>query len=148
MAFMAPLLLIGGGIAAAEGNRQQYKAAMNISNYNQSVANQNADMTAQAAAANKAVAERKKRAQLSTMQAQYGFAGVDLSGSPLLAMAESAANMELDIQTEEFNSLVDATKQRSQAQVYGYEAQQYKKAAKNAYANQILKTGNQFQAAL
>lgn len=146
MAFAAPLMMIGGGILKGLGEKQQYDAASAVSTYNQSVANQNADLIERAAANNKAASQRKKMARLSTMKAQYGFRGVDLSGSPLLAMAESASELELDIQNEEFNSLVDATKQRSQASVYGMEAQEYKKAGKRALVNAAFSTGSNFAA--
>lgn len=139
-----PLISLGGGIAQAFGNKSQYDAVSSTQRYNQSVYDQNAALAATAAANNKAAAERKKRAKLSTLQAHFGYRGVDLSGSPLLVMAESAADLELDIQNEEFNSLVDVHKARSQGVIAGQEADAYKSAGKSSMMNSILKATSEF----
>jgi len=131
-----PLISVGsqiaGGLGVMGGQKQQYNGAADVMVYNQQVFDQHAKLIEAAAVSNKAVAEKKKRSYLSAMKADIGARGLDLSGSPLLLMAESAANLELDIQNEEFDSFVDASRARSQAAVYGLEAENYKKAGRTA----------------
>lgn len=131
-----PLISVGSQVAGAfgqvRGQDQQYNGAAGAMNYNQGVFEQHAKLLEEAAAQNKATAERQKRSALSSIKANIGARGLDLSGSPLLLMAESAANLELDVQNEEFNSLVDAQRARSQAAVYGVEADNYRSAGRTA----------------
>ena len=141
---LGPLISVGsqiaGGFGQAVGQEQYYGGTANVMQYNQRVAEQNAQLIEKAAAQTKSVGEKNKRSYLSNLRANFGARGVDLQGSPLLVMAESASNLELDIQNEEFDSLVDANRARSQAEIYGIEADNYRKAGKTAVRNTAVST--------
>lgn len=133
-------LQIAGGITQARGQQQAYEGTADTKNYNQAVLEQQAGAIERAGAQEKETALRRKRAQLSAMQASVGARGLQLSGSPLLLMAESAAELELDVQNQEYNSLVEANQARSQAAIYGIEAENYRKAGKTAVRNTGIST--------
>lgn len=141
---LGPLMDAVGGVTQIFGQRQQYQTAIDVSKYNADIYKRNSDLIEAAASQRKIINEKKKNEYLSTMRAQYGFRGVDLSGSPLLAMAESASALELDIQNEEFSSLIDAQRARSAATLYNSEADAYKKAKSTATTRGIIQTASKF----
>jgi hypothetical protein len=141
---LGPLISLGsqiaGGVATAAGQRQAYGGAANVAEYNQKVFEQNAQLIEAAAKQTKETNQRRKRAFLSDMKANVYARGLKLEGSPLLLLAESAAELELDIQNEEFNSLIDASRARSQASIYGVEADNYRRAGRTAVRNTGIST--------
>lgn len=141
---LGPILEAGGGIASAIGQGRAYGSAAGVMAYNQGVAEQQARLTEQAGAQQKIILEKKKRETLSKMRAQFAFRGVDLTGSPLLALADSAAALELDVQNTEFNSLVAAADARSKAGIYGLEADAYRSAGRTARTSGIITSTNKF----
>src|SRR3990167_383653 len=127
MSFIGPVVSAVSGIA-------------NVAAYNSTVATQQAGIVDSAATQEEATARRRKRSYLSSIQASAGARGIQLSGSPLLAMAESAAEFELDIQNQKFNSQIESRRLRSQAGVYGLEAENYTKDAKKAFRTSAIST--------
>lgn len=118
MAFAAPLIpyIIAasaavGAVAAVSAADAQRKAA----NFNKDVALQNA----QTAAAQGAEQARRQRilAYQTTSQARanYGASGVSVEGSPEDILAQSAAQGELDAQTQEYNATIRGQGYRNEA---------------------------------
>jgi hypothetical protein len=58
---------------------------------------------------------KAKKAFTSTQQALFSKAGVTFSGSPLVAMEESAANAELDILISKFNTFSESQRLETSA---------------------------------
>lgn len=141
---LGPFITAGGGIVATIGQRQQYQAAADVASYNEAIYRRNSEIIEEASALRKGLNEKRKMEYLSSLRANYGFRGVELSGSPLLVMAESAAELELDIQLEEHNSLLDAQRARSAATLSGTEATAYKKARKTVTGTGIIQTASRF----
>lgn len=141
---IGPVVQLAGGVTQGIGVNNQYKAATDVSNYNAAAYDQNARLIQQAAEQNKAQGERTKKSYLSSMRAGYAFRGVDFSGSPLIAMADSASQLELNVQNQEFNSMVEASRTRSMSGLFGMEADNYRQAGKIAMTNSIIKTSNDF----
>lgn len=77
------------------GYRQQAETSKRVADYNAKVRQNQAIQ--QEMEANESIRRRRKeqRAFLGRQRAKFGAAGVDVQGTPLLVMAESAATMEL-----------------------------------------------------
>ena len=89
MAFIGPMLAVAGTVAQIGGALSQGKAAQSAANYNA----QSAEMEAQS----RETAQRAQAArQMGTMRAQIGKSGATSEGTPLMVLAESAANAEID----------------------------------------------------
>ena len=136
----APILGAVGGYAQASAQRQSYDGQANVAAYNAQVANQSAGIVDSAAAQEEATARRRKRSALSSIQASAGARGINLSGSPLLEMAETAAELELNIQNQNFNSRIESGRLRSQAVNLGLEEENYRKAGKKAFKTTAIST--------
>jgi len=115
MAYATTTYLIAAAVIAAAGSvysgEQSRKAA-----------SQNADIQEQAAANAEAKAkydeERHRKSVdklLSAQRALYGKSGLDMSGSPLLVMEDTAAQGELDALAIRYGGSVAAAQQRSAA---------------------------------
>lgn len=92
MAFIAPILpylAAAGSVVSAVGSMQQGKAAQQAGEYNA----QSALIEGQSReAAQRAAAERN----MGTIRANIGKSGATGAGTPLMVLAESAANAEID----------------------------------------------------
>lgn len=89
MAFLGPALAVAGTVMQVGGALSAGKAAQSAANYNA----QSALIEAQSReAAQRASAAR----QLSATRATIGKSGATSEGTPLLVLAESAANAEID----------------------------------------------------
>lgn len=130
---VGPIIQAVSGYANASAERQAYDGQANVAAYNAAVANQSAGVTESIATQDEAIERRKKRSALSSIQASAGARGINLSGSPLLDMMETAAELELNIQNDKFNSRVEAGRLRSQAVSLGMESENYRKTGKNRF---------------
>jgi len=139
----ATQLLTGvAGATAAFGQVQQGRQAAAAADYNSAVYSQQAELIERSAALEKAKMVKQKASYLSSMRAAYSFRGVKLEGTPLLALADSASNLELDIQTTEFNALLDANRARSGAEMYGLQARSYRMAGYMNAGATLINTGS------
>jgi len=98
-------------------------------------ANTNADIQEQNAAAARAKSsydEQRHRESvqkmLSTQRALYGKSGVDMAGSPLLVMEDTAAQGELDALAIRYGGDVASAQQRSAANLSRMQASDYQTA--------------------
>ena len=144
------LALIGtalAGVMSAVSSYQQGKNAERMAEYNAAVAeNQaqwdeyyaaqqaqsarqqaewaeyNAYLAEQEAAVNKSKKERETERLISAQRARYGKSGVQLTGSPLEVIAETAIEGEYDALTLEYEGDVEAWNWRKKALTYESEA--------------------------
>lgn len=133
-------LTVGAGALTAYGQVKQGQQAAQAEQYNAAVYNQQSDLIKQAAASNKEADLRAKASAVSTMRANYAFRGVKLSGSPLLVLADTAANLEKDVQNREYEMLVGATRAQSQARMSEMAARNYKMAGYIGAGGTVLST--------
>lgn len=87
-----------GTVVSVFGAIQQGQQASDAAEYDAKVAERNATIARQQAAADADAQQRDARRRIGAARAAYGAAGVDVEGSPLDALEESAANAELDRQ--------------------------------------------------
>jgi len=128
----AALLIIsaGGTLIKAAGQRQQQLAARNIAIANSHLAEFNTRtavgnaVVLQAGANLQALRARKqKESFLSRQRAAFAKAGVRSTGSPFEVIVDSAAEMELDLQTDFFNASFAANQEITRAHFSRYQAQ-------------------------
>lgn len=115
MADPVTLLTIAGAATSAIGFVQAAAAAEASGNYNAQladrdafVAGQNRQATAQQTRIAAEDKRRETRRRLSSIRAQYGAAGVQLTGSPLDVLEDSAIEGEQDAQRVEYEGRVAA----------------------------------------
>lgn len=87
--------------AAAEYNRQ-------VAERNQVIANQNRVLALRAADQDAADQRRENRRMLSSIRATYGASGLDMAGSPLDVLGDTAMEGEVDAQRIEYAGRVEA----------------------------------------
>jgi len=98
----AVLGLVGSLMSASAQSsaaRQQAEYQNQIARYNAQQAENQAAYARQAAAAEESRFRRQSAKELGAIRAQYGAAGVEIEGSPLDVLQESATMAELDALT-------------------------------------------------
>lgn len=109
-------------VVSAVGMISQAQSAKSAANYNAAVAERNATVSRQQAAANEAAQRRENYRAMGRIRAGYGAAGVTPEGSPLDILESSAAEAELDALNTRYKGELtaigyqdEATLQRSRA---------------------------------
>lgn len=110
-----------GTIASARAQRNAGVVEQQGYEYNAQVYEAEAEQVKETAAYNEALHRKKVRALISKQRALYAHAGVDLAeGSPLLVLAETAAEGEEEALMIRREGEVEATRLRNQAQISRY----------------------------
>jgi len=139
MSFLAALT-VGSGLISAYGQYQQGQQAAKASEMNAQTYERQAELTRQLAARDVETGERQKESFLSTQRSQYAFRGVKISGSPLLVMADTAANLEQDIRMTEYRTLIGAAQASSAASQERMRARIYRMQSYAAPAVTLINT--------
>lgn len=109
---------VAGAAVSAIGAIQSGKAQQKAAEYNAQVAEQAALAARQKAAYDEAAHRRELARMLSAQRAAYGASGVDVSvGTPLLVMADTVQEGELDALAIRYGGEVGASRQLSAAQL-------------------------------
>jgi hypothetical protein len=96
---------------------KQGKQQQQIFEYNSAVNRQKAQLAKIAGEATIAKLRRQKKSFSAKQEAAFAKAGVRLTGSPLQVLADSAAELEFDIMTEDFNTRVAILNANSAAEL-------------------------------
>jgi hypothetical protein len=134
-------LQLGGGLIEMFGQKKQGQQASAAGLYNAGIYDQQAALIRQAAGVERETARRHKASYLSTMKTNYAFRGVKMNGSPLRVMADTAANLEQDIQTTEFNALTRASFSSSAAALERMSARNARMAGATSAGVTLINTG-------
>jgi hypothetical protein len=112
MEWVLGFMAIAGALTSAYGSYREGQDAKEASNYNAQVARTNAEMSASMVEQQGTfdVAQKAKEARRfsGTQKAGYGASGVELSGSPLDVMINTAGEFALDQNIMEYNTKVKA----------------------------------------
>ena len=141
MSFIPLVLSVIGTGMTLIGQAQQMQAQVDTANYNASVARENQAQTLETAKsierAGKIEEDRLRRRKALTtgsQKAAYAAAGLELEGSPLEVMADTATEYEKDIAINKYNTATKKRQYLNSASRYGskaayreYEASQAKK---------------------
>ncbi len=127
------MMILGGvsSLVSASGAIQEGEAAQEAAEYNAEVMRQSAQASREKAEYDETIHRDKVRRLLSSQRASYGAAGVDMAGSPLLVLEDTAAQGELDAKAIRYGGEVEARQKLSQAEIY---EQQGKNARREGYA--------------
>lgn len=118
MAAAAPIAAaaaVASAVVGAVSAVQQGKAAKAAANYNATLQEQQADLSRQTAAVEEQRQRLRAQRVMSAARASMGAAGVDLEGSPLMLMEESAADAEFDALAIRHAGETQAWRARAQA---------------------------------
>ena len=139
------ILAVIGGVVSAAGAVAQAGAASASTNYNAKVNERNAIIanqdrkqaldTAEIAANDK---RRENARTMSTIRAMYGSSGLDMSGSPLDVIEDSAMELALDEQRIDYEARVQNRQGFMKMQGYKEAATLNKMEAKSAKIGGVL----------
>lgn len=110
IAITALSAIAGAGGALYSGAKQQEAA-----DYNAAVAEQGARAAQDKASYDEDIHRERVRKLISTQRALYGKSGVEISGSPLLVLEDTAGQGELDALAIRYGGNVNAAQQKSSA---------------------------------
>lgn len=105
---LGDVMMVAGTAMSALGAMSSAQAQSNAAKYNAQLAERNAQISRQQAAAQEERQRRQAYLQRGAARAAYGAAGVDLEGSPLDILEQSALQAELDAQTIRWKGEVGA----------------------------------------
>lgn len=97
-----------GTVASAIGAMQAGKAEAGAANYN-------AEMARRDASSKEAAQRMGAQRQLSNIRASVGKSGATMAGTPLMVLAESAANAEIDALNTRYSGAAESNLQMSRA---------------------------------
>lgn len=106
---------VAGAGMSMMSSMQQGAAAQKQAAYNAALAERQADATRQAAAIEEQRQRDRTSSLLSTQRAAIGASGIDLEGSPLTVMEDTAAGAELDALMIRHSGSMAELKARAQA---------------------------------
>ena len=115
LAVAAVVVAAAGAATTAYGQYEQGKAQKKWGSYNAALAERDAETARKNAEYEAGVQRKETQKLLSRQRALYGKSGVTLEGSPLLLMAETAAEGELDALMIERGGRTRAQGYRSEA---------------------------------
>lgn len=134
-------LILAGTTMSAIGSIQQGKAAEQAAEYN---AQTSMEQAAAARAEGEAEAQRLRREgrrNIGTMRASISKSGVTSQGSPMLALAESAAMNELDVLNTRYSAQSSARASERQAGLQRAEGRSAKRAGLIGAGTSLLTGG-------
>lgn len=102
--------LIAGGSAAAQAESQanSLEYQNQVAERNRVIALQNRDIETTQARQDAEDTRRSGKRQLSSIRAAYGASGVDLAGSPLDVLGDTATEIETDVSRIEYSGRLSA----------------------------------------
>ena len=115
---IAMMAMGASSLVSASGSLQEGQAAEETGEYNAAVARQSAQASIEKADYDETIHREKVRKLLSSQRASYGAAGVDMAGSPLLVLEDTAAQGEMDALAIRYGGKVEAGQKLSQAELF------------------------------
>jgi hypothetical protein len=145
----APIILAaaGSGMQAA-GAIQEGNAQYAASQYNIEVNNQNAQEARQQAAEEERRARVMSRKQIGQSRASIGASGIQLEGSPLDVLEESAATAELDALTIRHSGEVKALGFDRDSKLEAFKGKQARQAGYMKAASALISGGTKTAGAM
>lgn len=148
MAFVAPILAIGGTLLSAFGSIQQGRQRQQAANFNAALAQRESqssqvrgNVSVQASGAAAAREERLGRRRRGAAQAAIGASGITLSGSSLDVLADLAAESALDVELARFEGDLASFETREQVVSKQAESAQARRRGKQARRSGLFQAG-------
>lgn len=140
---LATIGLIGGGIQAL-GQVQEGFAEARAEEFNISVARQEQGIIAAKRKVERKREVRAKERFISSQVAAFAKAGVELTGSPLDVIEDSASQLELDIILSDINASIQRSSLESEAELRGIQAQRARATGVTRAGLTLLEEGIEF----
>lgn len=131
-------LTIAGANKTGQEDEAQRLATAQILEYNRAVMEKEALAAEAAGELEEEKLQRQKKLTLATQRANFGASGFTMQGTPLAIMADTVAEYEKDIYTNNWNAGITAQRYRSQGNIYGMSASAQRRAAGNSSSTALL----------
>ncbi|HEV2673378.1 MAG TPA: hypothetical protein VGV37_02485 [Aliidongia sp.] len=138
-ASMAATAAVTAASAISAGNAQKSAAS-----YNAQVDQQNAQQQQGVAASQELAQDRSDRQKLGQEASAFGAGGVDMSGTPLDVMADSATQARLNALSIKYNGQVGANRDLSQGAIATFQGNQAQTAGYLNAGSTLLTAGTKF----
>jgi hypothetical protein len=137
------MMILGGvsTLVSTAGAIQQGQAEREAAEYNAEVMRQGAQASRDKAEYDETIHRERIRRLLSSQRAEYGASGVDMAGSPLLVLEDTAAQGELDARAIRYGGEVEARQKLSQAEIYEQQGKSAKTASYYKAGSSLLSGG-------
>lgn len=138
---VAGLATVASGAISAAGAMSAGQAQANASVYEAQVAQRNAKIARNQAETDQEDQRRENRRQMGAMRAAYGASGLELAGSPLDVLADTAIEQELDVARIGYRGELRAIGEKDKADAALAAASNAKKAGQIGALTSVVKTG-------
>lgn len=135
-------LIAGAGIMSMAGQYSAGAMESASAKYNAAIADAQARISKTVGEIEAYRVRKEAKRFLGTQHALQAKSGIELSGSPLQVMIESAAEYELDAQITEYNAELDRIRYSSEATVYNQAAKWARISSYYGMGNTLLTTGS------
>jgi hypothetical protein len=134
LALTAASAVTGAVGAIQQGNAQaaSLRAQADQANYNRQVSLRNRDIALQQSDADQASRQLEHRRQLATIRAGYGNSGLDISGSALDVIEDTALEQQLDVAKIGYSGKLKALELTDKATLFEAESKNLREASKSA----------------
>ena len=132
---------VASGVVGAMGAMQQGKAQSNAATYTAQVADRNAKIARQQADVEQEDQRRENMRQRGAIRAAYGGSGIEMAGSPLDVLEDTAMEQELDVERIGYRGTLRALGENDKANLARAEAENAKSTGAIGAIGSILKTG-------
>lgn len=122
MALVSAAVSIIGGVVGAIGAMQQANAQARAAEYNAKVAERNRLAILDQTDHEAADAGLENRRRMSAIRSQYGASGIELAGSPLDVLTDTAIEQEYDVKKIRYSGQLEAIGKTDEANLYRMEA--------------------------
>lgn len=123
---MAAILSVVSGVIGAIGSMQAANAQAAAANTQAAIAERNKRTVLAQADAEAVDKTRENRRQLATVRAAYGASGIDLAGTPLDVLEDSASELQYDVSKIRYQGELRAIGYQDEAMLKRMEAKQAK----------------------
>lgn len=137
----AAALTVASGVVSAAGAMAQGEAQANAAEYEGLVADRNAKIARNQAAVEQEDQRRENLRQLGAVRAAYGASGIEMSGSPLDVLSDTALEQELDVARIGYRGELKAIGEGDKANLARAEADNARSAGAIGAVGSVLKTG-------
>lgn len=132
---------VASGVVGAMGAMQQGKAQSQAATYQAQVADRNAKIARQQADVEQEDQRRENLRQRGAIRAAYGGSGIEMAGSPLDVLEDTAMEQELDVERIGYRGTLRALGENDKANLARAEAENAKSAGAIGAVGSILKAG-------
>jgi len=127
-----------GGVISAMGAQQQAEAEAQAAEYQAAIERNRATAAAYEGVARAEVRADQGEEKLASQRAAYAASGVTFEGTPLTVFGETAADVGMDVRSEQYAGRINAQAHQDQANLLELKAKNSRKAGQIAAMSGII----------